>query len=65
MFVSEAEHMIRRALEETKAEFTDEQVQALAMAMTKICSRVIEEALASWRPSASGGPSGKPTFFAD
>ena len=60
MLKSEAEHMLRRALEETGAELTDEQVEALALAVLNIVNRIVEEALASYRP---GVPGGRPNFF--
>lgn len=53
MLKSEAEDAIRRLAEETGAQFTEEQVQTLARAITKICERMIEEALSQWRPSNS------------
>ena len=62
MMKSEAEGMIRRALEENEAQLTDQQIAALAQAMLKICGRVIEEALASWRP---GVPGSRPSFFTE
>ena len=61
MLKSEAERVVRRALEETEAEFTEEQIQALCLMITKIASKTVEEALSSWRP----GPGGKSNFFAD
>jgi hypothetical protein len=51
MLKSEAERVIRRALEETHAQFTEEQIAALCLILTKICDQSIEEALANWRPS--------------
>jgi hypothetical protein len=62
MFHSEAEAVVRKALEETGATFTEEQIQALCTVMTKIASRTVEEAFANWRPSGGGG--GGPKFFA-
>ena len=62
MLKSEAEGMIRRSLEEHGGQFTDEQIKALAEVIMKICGRMIEEALASWRP---GVPGSKPSFFTD
>lgn len=59
MLKGEAERVIRRALEETNAEFTEEQIQALCQIITKICNTTVEEALASWSPRG-----GKPNFFA-
>ncbi len=62
MLKSEAELMVRRSLEENEAKLTDEQIKALAEVIMKIAGRMIEEALASWRP---GVPGSKPTFFTD
>ena len=62
MLKSEAEGMIRRALEENQAQLTDEQIQALAQVIMKICGRMIEEALSSWRP---GVPGSRPSFFTE
>ena len=56
-----AERIVRRAMEDTGAEFTDEQVQALGMMCMKIAGRLVEEMAASWKPR----PGSKPTFFAD
>ena len=56
MLKSEAEHVIRRAMEDTNAEFTEEQIQALCVIVTKIANGTVEEALATWRPS--GGARG-------
>jgi len=61
MLKSETEHMIRRCMEETKAQFTEEQIQFLAIAMNKICQRIVEEALSSSNNNRPGGRSG---FFA-
>jgi hypothetical protein len=55
MLKSEAERVIRRALEDTGAQFTEEQIQALCILVNKIASTTVEEALASWRPSGGGG----------
>jgi len=59
MFKSDAERVIRRTIEETGAEFTDEQIDALCTITTKIASLVVEEAFSNWRP----GTAGKPGFF--
>lgn len=61
MLKSEAERIVRKAIEETKAQFTEEQIHAICQITIKIASTVIEEALASWRT----GSSSKPHFFAD
>lgn len=60
MLKSEAERLIRRTIEETGATFTEEQIQALCVIVTKIAATTVEEAFASWRP----GSGGKPNFFA-
>lgn len=60
MLKGEAERVIRRAMEDTKAEFTEEQIQALSAIITKIAATTVEEALASWSPRGGG----KPNFFA-
>lgn len=76
MLKGEAENMVRRAIEDLQGEmasqqgdaaqaapvFTDAQVQVLASVCMRICGRMIEEALASWRP---GVPGSKPSFFTD
>ncbi len=62
MLKSEAETMVRRVLEDTKSEMTDEQITTIAQIVVKICGRMIEEALASWRP---GTPGSRPSFFMD
>jgi alkylhydroperoxidase family enzyme len=54
MLKSEAEHIIRSAIEETDAQFTEEQVQALCVIINKIAMRTVEEAFANWRPSSGG-----------
>jgi hypothetical protein len=60
MLKSEAEQVIRSAIMETGAQFTEEQIQALCILVNKIAARTIEEAFANWRPSAGG----KPNFYA-
>ncbi len=60
MFKSEAEQVIKRLMEETKAEFTDEQVACLAKAIIKITGIMLEEATAAMRNQAPGSP---PKFF--
>lgn len=60
MLKSEADRVIRRALEDNNANFTEEQIAALSQLVVKIASTVVEEALSNWRP----GSSGKPQFFA-
>jgi ribosomal protein S7 len=55
MLKSEAERVVRRALEETKAEFTEEQIQALSLICTKIASQIVEEAFANNRTGQQKG----------
>lgn len=55
MLKSETEQMIRRCMQETKAEFTEEQVQFLAIAINRICERIVEEAIASSSSNKQGG----------
>ncbi|HEY9787060.1 MAG TPA: hypothetical protein V6D17_16830 [Candidatus Obscuribacterales bacterium] len=61
MLKSEAERVIRKYMEEHKAQFTEEQIAALAEICIKIASTVVEEALASYSP---GKPGSRPQFFA-
>lgn len=60
MLKSEAERVIRKAMDECEAEFTEEQIKALSQICLKIASTVVEEAFASWKP----GSGGRPQFFA-
>jgi len=62
MLKSEAEHFVRRAMEDTGAQFTEEQVLAISQAIMKITGRMVEEAVSTIRPGKQGG---KPSFFAD
>jgi hypothetical protein len=54
MLKSEAERVIRQTIEETDAQFTEEQIQALCIIINKIAIRTVEEAFANWRPSGGG-----------
>lgn len=56
MLKSEAENVVRQALEETGAQFTEEQIQAISLIVIKIAARTVEEAFASWRPTGGGSP---------
>lgn len=60
MLKSEAERIVRKAMEDHNAQFTDEQVEALCQMFLKITQTTIEEAFANWRP----GSGGRPQFFA-
>lgn len=62
MMKSDAEHFVRRAMEETGAEFTEEQIQALVYMFLKITGRMLEEAVYNIKPAKRGGGS---RFFAD
>ena len=59
MLKSEAEHIVRRAIEEAGAKFSEQQIQALAMMSLKIAERIVEEAFAATKHVA-GSPG---TFF--
>jgi hypothetical protein len=52
MYRSEAEHIIRRTIEETGAQFTEEQIQAISIITTKVATTIVEEALSNWRPGS-------------
>ncbi len=54
MLKSEAERVVRRALEETGAQFSEEQIEALALLVSRIATTTVEEGFASWRPSGGG-----------
>jgi hypothetical protein len=54
MLKSEAERVIRQTIEETDAQFTEEQIEALCIIINKIAIRTVEEAFANWRPSGGG-----------
>lgn len=57
MLRSETERMLRRCIEETNAQFTEEQIQCLVVAFIKITERMIEEGFAN--NSGSSGSSGR------
>lgn len=61
MLKSDAEVIVRRALEDTGAQFTEEQIKALALMTVRIAGRLVEEMAASWRSR----PGSKPAFFSD
>ncbi|MBZ0189023.1 MAG: hypothetical protein K8F91_22450 [Candidatus Obscuribacterales bacterium] len=61
MLKSDAERIIRRSIEETGAEFTEEQIAALSQMILKIAATMVEEALSTFKPS---GPGSRPQFFA-
>lgn len=52
MYKSEAETALRRAMEDLNNStcFTEEQIVVLAEAMRKIASRIVEEALSTYKP---------------
>lgn len=45
MIKSESERILRRCIEETKAQFSEEQIKCLSLAIMKICEELVEEAL--------------------
>ncbi len=57
MLKSETERVLRRCIEETNAEFTEQQIQCLTMAFMKICDRIVEEAISN--NSANSGNQGR------
>jgi hypothetical protein len=59
MLKSDAELIVRRALEDHEAKFTEEQIKALAQMILKVSGRLTEEAMASI------GSKGTGKFFAD
>lgn len=61
MLKSEAERIIERAAEDCGAEFSETQIKALAIAITKVAGRLVEEAMASWKAK----PGSRPSFFSD
>ncbi len=61
MLKSDAELIVRRAMEDTGAQFTEEQIKALSLLSMRIAGRLVEEMAASWRSR----PGSKPTFFSD
>ncbi len=63
MLRSEAEVVFRRCMEDTKAEFTEQQIKCIVEAVIKISGRMVEEASASSNRGA--GPGRKQGYFAD
>lgn len=58
MFKSDAERLVRKAIEENGAEFTEEQIKAISQMILSIATTMIEEAFANWSPSSGGGKRG-------
>jgi ribosomal protein S7 len=50
MLKSDAERILRRTMEETKMQLTEQQIQCLSQAMLKIAQQVVEEALSLYNP---------------
>jgi hypothetical protein len=42
-------------MEESEAEFTEEQIKALSLILVRVTSTTIEEAFANWKGSQGGG----------
>lgn len=59
MLKSDAELIVRRAVEDNEAKFTEEQIKALSQMVLKISGRLVEEAMASIGSGKTG------SFFAD
>lgn len=55
MLKSEATRVIKNIIEETGAQFTDEQVEAITQMFLRITQTTIDESLANYRPSSGGG----------
>ena len=55
MLKSEVERVVRTVNEETNAEFSEAQIEALSQILLKITSVQIEEAFANNRNSGGGG----------
>ena len=65
MLRSEAETVFRRCMEDTKAEFTEEQIQCLIMAIVKIGGRMVEEGVASSGRGGGPGSGRRQGYFSD
>jgi hypothetical protein len=52
MLKSETEKIIRRCIEENKAQFTEEQVKCLSQIILEITEEMIAEALSLYRPKS-------------
>ena len=66
MLKGDAEHMLRRTMEDTGATFTEEQISCLSLAIIKIAGRILEEAVSAMpRGGGAGQGKSKPQFFAD
>jgi hypothetical protein len=55
MLKSEATRVIKNIVEETGAQFTDEQIEAITQMFLRITQTTVDESLANFRPSSSGG----------
>jgi hypothetical protein len=55
MLKSEVERVVRTVNEETKAEFTEAQIEALSQIILKVTAIQIEEGFANNRSSGGGG----------
>lgn len=54
MLKSEVERVVRTVIEETKAEFTEEQIEALSQMLLRVTATQIEEGFANNRGSGGG-----------
>ncbi len=54
MLKSEASRIIKNIIEDTGAQFTDEQLEAITQMFLRITQTTVDEALANYRPSSGG-----------
>ena len=52
MLKSESEKILRRCMEETQAQFTEEQIKCLSLAILEVASEMIAEALSLFKPKS-------------
>jgi hypothetical protein len=62
MLKTEADRVLRSIIEETGAQFTEEQIACLVLAILKIVGRTMEEAFASYNYRKPGS---RPSFFTE
>ena len=54
MLKSEVERVVRKCIEETKAEFTEEQIEAISLMLLRVTATQIEEGFANNRGGGGG-----------
>ena len=62
MLKTDAEHILRRLIDETDAQFSEEQINCLVRFVKKFTERTIEEALNTYTPGKLGS---RPSFFTE